>query len=170
MKGWGEAGHLGPHSYAYGWRWIVIEKWYNGWLRLLTKLLTGPHLHCVGPLVLRRFLQNLLAKYRWRPEKKFYHLRVGPLALCHVVNLPHGYQKWSQGHKARGQGQGQPYRGQTLSRPMTEKLEAKVKDKGRKRKWSPKKGLQKFFSGELQRKPLSKKFFRRSTNFQHLKK
>ena len=51
-------------------------------------------------------------------------------------------------------GQGQPFRGQTLSRPKTGMLEAK--DKGHKRKCSPKKikGLQKFFSGDLQlRKP-----------------
>ena len=50
------------------------------------------------------------------------------------------YQRWSRGHKARGQGQGhghkknwgqgqgQPFRGQTLSRPRTGMLEAKVKD------------------------------------------
>ena len=37
--------------------------------------------------------------------------------------------------KIRGQGQGQPFRGQTLSRPRTEML----KDQGHKRKCSPKK-------------------------------
>ena len=45
------------------------------------------------------------------------------------------YQRWSRGHKARGQGhkkirgqgQGQPFRGQTLSRPRTGMLEAKAK-------------------------------------------
>ena len=41
--------------------------------------------------------------------------------------------------KIRGRGQGQPFRGQTLSRPKTGMLEAKAKDKGRKRKCSPKK-------------------------------
>ena len=35
------------------------------------------------------------------------------------------YQRWSRGHEARGQGQGQPFRGQTLSRPGTEMLVAK---------------------------------------------
>ena len=59
------------------------------------------------------------------------------------------FQKWSRGHKARGQGQrhkkirgqgqGQPFRGQTLSRPRTGMLEAKAKDQGHKRKCSPKK-------------------------------
>ena len=45
-------------------------------------------------------------------------------------------------------GQGQPLRGQTLSRPRTGMLEAK--DQGHSRKCSPKKGLQNFFSGDLQ--------------------
>ena len=58
-------------------------------------------------------------------------------------------QRWSRGHKARGQdqgqghkkirgqGQGQPFRGQNLSRPRTGMLEAK--DRGHSRKRSPKK-------------------------------
>ena len=51
--------------------------------------------------------------------------------------------------KIRGQGQGQPFREQNLSRPRTGMLEAK--DQGHRRKRSPKKkGLQKFFSGDLQ--------------------
>ena len=41
--------------------------------------------------------------------------------------------------KIRGQGQGQPFRGQTLSRPRTGMLEAKAKNQGHKRKCSPKK-------------------------------
>ena len=53
--------------------------------------------------------------------------------------------------KIRGQGQGQPFRGQTLSRRRTGMLEAKAKDQGHSRKCFPqKKGLQKFFSGTLQ--------------------
>ena len=53
--------------------------------------------------------------------------------------------------KIRGQGQGQPFRGQTLSRPRTGMLEAKAKDQGHKRKCSPKKkkGLHKKFLGDL---------------------
>ena len=51
--------------------------------------------------------------------------------------------------KIRGQGQGQPFRGQTLSRPRTGMLEAKAKDT--KRKCSPKK-----------KKRSSQKFFKRS--------
>ena len=52
--------------------------------------------------------------------------------------------------KIRGQGQGQPFRGQTLSRPRTGMLEAK--DQGHKRKCSPK----------TKQKKSSQKFFRRS--------
>ena len=45
--------------------------------------------------------------------------------------------------KFRGQGQGQPFRGQTLSRPRTGMLEAK--DQGHRRKCSPKKRSSKLF-------------------------
>ena len=51
--------------------------------------------------------------------------------------------------KIRGQGQGQPFRGQTLLRSRTGMLEAK--DQGHSRKCFPKKkGLQKSFSGNFQ--------------------
>ena len=84
-------------------------------------------------------------------------------------------QRWSQGHKARGQGQGQehkkirgqgqPFRGQTLSRPRTGMLEAK--DQGHKRKCSPtkkKKVFTKFFQAisKKKKKRFSQKFFSRS--------
>ena len=48
--------------------------------------------------------------------------------------------KTNKGHK-KMQGQGQPYRGQTLSRPWPGILEAKVKDQRHKRKCSPKKEI-----------------------------
>ena len=63
--------------------------------------------------------------------------------------------------KNRGQGQGQPFQGQTLSRPRTGMLEAK--DQGHKRKCSPK--SQKFFRRspkKKKKKRSSQKFFRRS--------
>ena len=47
--------------------------------------------------------------------------------------------------KIRGQGQGEPFRGQTLSRPRTGMLEANAKDQGDSRKCSPKKCLQEVF-------------------------
>ena len=55
------------------------------------------------------------------------------------------YQRWSRGHKKISR-----------PRPRTDPLEAK--GQGHRRKCSPKKGLQKFFSGE---KGLQKFFFRR---------
>ena len=86
-----------------------------------------------------------------------------PYVVDRTYDLYHGYQKWSRGHKARGQDQGhkiirgqgqgqrQHFRGQNLSRPRTGMLEAKAKDQGHGRKYSPtKKGLQKSFSGNLQ--------------------
>ena len=51
-------------------------------------------------------------------------------------------QRWSRRQKARGQGQGQLFRGQTLSR--TEILEAKNQG-NRRQVFSKKKGLKKFF-------------------------
>ena len=80
------------------------------------------------------------------------------------------YQRWSRDTRleakdslsedrhSRGQGQ-------ECSRPRTGMLEAKAKDQGHKRKCSPKKkkkGLHKNFSGDLQKKKASQKFFRRS--------
>ena len=74
--------------------------------------------------------------------------------------------------KIRGQGQGQPFRGQTLSRPRTGMLEAKARDQGHKAqvlsKKKKKKGLHKNFSGDLKKKKKKKKrssqkFFKRSS-------
>ena len=67
--------------------------------------------------------------------------------------------------KIRGQGQGQPFRGQTLSRPKTEMLEAKDQGYKRAQVLSKKKGLHKNFSSDLHKKMFSKKFFKRSTKF-----
>ena len=47
--------------------------------------------------------------------------------------------------KIRGQGQGQPFRGQALSRPRTGKLEAKAKDQGHSAGVLKKRSLKKFF-------------------------
>ena len=62
--------------------------------------------------------------------------------------------------KIRGQGQGQPFRGQTLSRPRKGMLEAKVKDQGHKRKCSPKKKkvITKIFQAISKKKGLHKNF------------
>ena len=63
------------------------------------------------------------------------------------------YQRWSRGHKARGQGHKKNPRPRTAF-PRTEPLEAKdrnARGQGHRRpKRSKKKGLQKYFSGDLQ--------------------
>ena len=86
-----------------------------------------------------------------------------------VSSDPPGYATGcSREHKARGQGhkkilgQGQPFRGQTHSRPRTGMLEAKVKNQGHKRKCSPKKkstSLRKFFRRFPKKKRYRKKIF-----------
>ena len=71
--------------------------------------------------------------------------------------------------RGQGQGQGQPFRGQTLSRPRTGMLEAKAKDQGHKaqvlsKKKKKKRSSQKFFrrSPKKKKKRSSQKFFKRS--------
>ena len=66
--------------------------------------------------------------------------------------------------KIRGQGQGQPFRGQTLSRPRTGMLEAKAKDQGHKaqvlsKKKKKKRSSQKFFRRSQKKKKKKKKVF-----------
>ena len=70
--------------------------------------------------------------------------------------------------KIRGQGQGQPFRGQTLSRPRTGMLEAK--DQGHKRKCSPKKKVfTKTFQAISQKKRSPKNFSSTPQNFNNSK-
>ena len=72
--------------------------------------------------------------------------------------------------KIRGQGQGQPFRGQTLSRPRTGMLEAKAKDQGHKRKCSPKKKVfTKIFQAISTKKRFPKRFSSASQNFNNSK-
>ena len=70
-------------------------------------------------------------------------------------------QRWSRGHKARGQGQGhKKIRGQGQERPF------RGQTQGHRRKCSPKKKSPKNISGDLKKKKrFSKSFFRRSTKF-----
>ena len=88
-------------------------------------------------------------------------------------------QRWSRGHKARGQGHKKNPRPRPRPRtafPRTDTLEAKDRN-ARGQGQGPrtqsasalqkkkKKGLHKNFSGDLHEKTLSKKFFNRSTKF-----
>ena len=70
-----------------------------------------------------------------------------------LLNFDYDCQRWSRGHKARGQGQGQgqSFRGQTLSRPRprTKDTSASALKK--------KKSIHKNFSGNLQKKKKGKK-------------
>ena len=96
-------------------------------------------------------------------------------------------QRWSRGHKARGQGQGhkkiqgqgQPFRGQTLSRPRTGMLEAKAKDslsedrhsRGQGQECSrPRPRIEDTSANALQKKKFSQKFVRRSPKKQRFPK
>ena len=72
--------------------------------------------------------------------------------------------------KIRGQGQGQPFRGQTLSRPRTEMLEAKAKDQGHKaqvlsKKKKKKKVFTKIFQAISTKKRFPKNFSTAPQNF-----
>ena len=81
------------------------------------------------------------------------------------------HQRWSRGHKARGQGQGnkknpRPRPKPRTAFPRTDTLEAKAKDQGHKAQMlsKKKKDLHKNFSGDLKKKKkkVFKKFFKRS--------
>ena len=70
--------------------------------------------------------------------------------------------------KIRGQGQGQPFRGQTLSRPRTGMLEAKAKDQGHKAQVlskKKKKVFTKIFQAISTKKRFPKKFSSAPQNF-----
>ena len=64
-------------------------------------------------------------------------------------------------------GQGQPFRGQTLSRPRTGVFEAKAKDQGHKRKCSPK--IKKIFQAISTKKRFPKNFSSVPRNFNYSK-
>ena len=104
------------------------------------------------------------------------------LYQCTVCFLHSNLQRWSRGHKARGQGQGHKKNPRPRPRtafPRTDTLEAKdrnARGQGQgprtqsasalqKKKKKKKKGLHKNFSSDLHEQTLSKKFFNRSTKF-----
>ena len=131
-------------------------------------------------------LQNRIKQHFSKSNRFFssFQQRIHPACQCKSSTQPNTQsflvsdsairQRWSRGHKARGQGQGQghkknprprprprtafqPFRGQTLSRPRTGMLEAKAKDQGHKRKCSPKKKKKKRSSQKLFRRSPKKK-------------
>ena len=93
-------------------------------------------------------------------KDSYVHFLPGSCILYHVctrggVEDTRLEAKAKDTKKIRGQGQGQPFWGQTLSRPRTGMLEAKAKDQVLSKK--KKKGLHKNFSGDLQKKKKKKK-------------
>ena len=72
-------------------------------------------------------------------------------------------ESWTQGSRLRTQKNPRP-------RPSTRMLEAKAKDQRHKRECFPKKkGLQKFFFGDLKKKRSRKTFLADLQNFNHSK-
>ena len=90
----------------------------------------------------------------YAPGSKSLNITLSTIVTKHVIFSRGGVEDTRLEAKAKDtkkiRGQGQPFRGQNLSRPRTGMLEAK--DQGHRRKCSPKKkeGLQKFFLGDLQ--------------------
>ena len=77
-----------------------------------------------------------------------------------VNNVNSDYQRGSRGHKARGQGQ--PFQGQTLSRPRTGML--KAKDQGASVLQTKKKRKKRIFKKIFQAKKVLKIFFQAISN------
>ena len=106
----------------------------------------------------KHFSYNMLSvSYSLAYTSVNLHIQNKSYSLAYTVQTRGGVEdtrleaKAKDTKKIRGQGQGQPFRGQTLSRPRTGMLEAK--DQGHKRKCSPKKkSLHKKFSGDLRKK------------------
>ena len=63
------------------WRWIVMKKWYNRWLRLLHNVILGPDLHCADPHCPRHLEDfcNIFLPNISEDQKKFYYLSAGLL-------------------------------------------------------------------------------------------
>ena len=82
------------------------------------------------------------------------------MTTVHARNI-HYFQRWSRGHKARGQGQGH----KKISRPRTDPL--KAKDQRHRRKCSPKKKVLKFFFQAISKKKVFKNFFQAEKVFKY---
>ena len=98
-----------------------------------------------------------------------------PIAFCREVEFrTQGSSPRLRTQKNPRQGQGQPFQGQTLSRPKTGMLEAKAKYQGRNVKviFKKKSSLQKFVnfpenSSVLQGRKRLQKFFRKLSGVLH---
>ena len=59
--------------------WIIIKKWFDRWLRLLTMLLPGRIYIALGPCHFGDFC-NIFLLNIGKDQRKFYDLSAGPLA------------------------------------------------------------------------------------------
>ena len=115
-------------------------------------------------------MQNFLSQKKKRVQKKSSKI------FDYLVSV---HQRWSRGHKARGQGQGQGHKKNPRPRPRprtafprTDPLEAKDRNargqgqgpRTQPQVFSKKKGLQKSFSGNLQFKGVARIFDWRGLN------
>ena len=104
-------------------------------------------------------------------ELNNFFVSIGPIMARGGVENTGLEAKAKDTKKIRGQGQEQPFRGQTLSRPRTGMLEAKAKNQGHKRKCSPKKKkvFTKIFQAISTKKRFPKNFSSAPQNFNNSK-
>ena len=167
---------------------IIISAW---WLRTSSKFTWEEVKTSTGKLgkwstpKRVRILPKYSAPSLSRDRRIKMHQSINQSITCVTVNQPFcgfpedrenkdAFQRWSRGHKARGQGQGQPFRGQTLSRPRTgiPRTQAQKKRSPQKffrRSQKKKKGLHKNFSSDLHKKTFPKKFSSAPQNFNNSK-
>ena len=111
--------------------------------------------------------------YPWSKKTLLWKIKVAIIARGGVEDTRlEAKAKAKDTKKIRGQGQGQPFRGQTLSRPRTGMLEAKAKDQGhkaqvlsKKKKKKKKKVFTKIFQAISTNKRFPKNFSTAPQNF-----
>ena len=124
--------------------------------------------------------RNKFRVFNLKDQSKVNFVPLGQFFFYRSINsmLYSYHQRWSRGHKARGQGQGHKKKseakakdslskdrhsrgqGQKCSRPRP-----RTKDTSASVLQKKKKVFTKIFSGDLPKKTFSKKFFKRSTKF-----
>ena len=89
-----------------------------------------------------------------------YNLSTGYYSNHSRVGIENTRLEAKDTKKTRGEGQGPPFQGQTLSRPRTGRSRSRPRTKHTNASVFQKKGLQIFFSGVLQKKKIFTKNFR----------
>ena len=83
----------------------------------------------------------------------------------YTIVLAYIKQRWSRGHKARGQGQGHKKKNEAKAKDTSASALQNHKNFLGYLQKKKKKGLHKNFSSDLHKKTFSKKFFKRFTKF-----